>query len=117
MERTEKPVRPKLEYRVLFGKLYIFGKKFTKGEVFEAYPEEIPAFFMDKLVCISDEARKAATIQEPDKSGTKEDLYEVIKRADTRGWYDVVNKKTGKPINEDALRLPKAEELRDTLNA
>ena len=117
---VEKPIvvtiRPRLRYRVLSGSIRIFKKVFRKNDVFDAYPEEIPANFMHILFCISDLATIEATVEEPDKPGTKEDLYTIIAAAGV-GWYDVINVETKKAINEKGLRLPAAETLRNTLNA
>ena len=115
-EKIVVKIRPRLKYRVLNGSLRIFKKAYRKGDIIEAYPEEIPKMFMDKVFCISDEVTIAKTVEDVDKPGTKEDLYTIIAAAGV-GWYDVINVETKKAINEKGLRLPAAETLRNTLNA
>ena len=109
-------IRPKLEYRVLRGSFRIFGISYKKNDKFFAYPEEIPKVFMEKLICVSDEATKVLTIEDPDKPDTKENLY-VVRKTRSPGWFEVINIETGKSINEKSLRRLSAETLCDSLNS
>lgn len=113
-EITEIPIRSKLKYRFIGSSLTIFGKTYSKNEVLEAYPENIPKGFIDLLVCISsiDEQEDASTKK---LFTTKEDLYAIVPLEGST-LFNVVNDSTGKQLNEKALPKESAEKLRDSVN-
>lgn len=111
----EEVIRPLLKWRLTSGSLRIFGKKIPVNGVFEAYPEQIPAVFKRSVVCLSDEfSQKLSAEMAPDVP-KKETLY-AIRPATAKGWYNVVNVVTQKPLNEKTLKLADAEKLLGTLN-
>jgi len=117
IEKEEKPlevkVRPLLEYRVLYNGFNFRKKRFSAGATFEAYPEEIPVAFMDKLICLSS-AEKIDANKYPFEKKPLEKLYEIEKNE--KGFV-VVNKESGKIMNENKMTQSQAEKLRDTLNS
>jgi len=110
-------VRPKLQYKLVSGTLRIMGRVLKKNDVFDAYPEQIPAAFKKYIVCISDkEVQVKATPAEHEKYISKEDVLYEIRPSLSKDWYNVVNKITGKPLNEKTLRLADAEKLAKAVN-
>ncbi len=116
-EAVIQPVnRLKLRYKLLTGTLRILGKTVKKNEVFEAYPEQIPTVFKRSIVCVSDPDTQAMVLADQEKLIPKKEISYEVRPATAKGWYNVVNKITGKPINEKSLRLEDANSLMEALN-
>ena len=86
------------------GSLYLKNKIVKPGEVFQAYPEDIPEAFRNAIVPIDD---KAARVQN----------YETVKISFTKapskteeGKFDILDV-SGKKVNERALEASEAESL------
>ena len=105
---------------------YIRGKIIKPNEVFIAKPEEIPRIFRKQVVALEDiqEALdidadiapvKPFVARRKESSEMEDGAYET--KARSRGWWNVVNKASGKVINEKGLREDAAKELVAELNA
>ena len=103
---------------------YIRGKIIKPNEVFIARPDEIPLAFRKQVVALEDipEIPKVDIIpvqpfvaRRKESSEMEEGAYET--KARSQGWWDVMNKASGKVINEKGLREGAAKELVAELNA
>jgi len=103
---------------------YIRGKIIKPNEVFTAKPEEIPLAFRKQVVALEDIPEiskvdivpvKPFVVRRKEPSEMEEGAYET--KARSQGWWDVVNKASGKVINEKGLRENTAKELVAELNA
>ncbi len=99
------------------------GRKIVKpNEEFLAYPSEIPDGFRDTIVPleeipevipvspsfeVKERAEEPVQPLEVDEDAPE---YEAVKR-EKGHWYDVINKETGKPLNDKALTKVQAVEL------
>lgn len=117
------------------------GKIIKPNEKFSACPEEIPEAFRDIVVPIGDLPKEVPIVSETEFKiedreveateveevpggaavGTEdmvehegEPTHKIKDRG--RGWYDVVNVATGKPINDSGLREDAAKELLESLS-
>ena len=116
VKTTTDAVRPKLKYKkVGGGSLKILGKVYKKNDVFEAFPEQIPAAFNNVVLCVSDDETQKLSTSFLVKKFPKELLY-ILSPAKTAGLFNVINSATKKNINEKELRLVDAEKLRNALN-
>ena len=99
----------KIRYRKLGrGSLRFRGQIIKPNQVFEAHPWDIPPAFSDVVVPI-DKVSGA-----PVRSKIKPVEYKLKARA-SGGWFDIVNAKTGKQMNEKALKRSDALKLVDKL--
>jgi hypothetical protein len=105
-------------------------KTIVPGKAFYAHPEDIPAGFKDLFTeAPSRAARKesretAKAANEPPADDAKAEPAERgdkpefdIVPADAPGWYDVLNKSTGKKLNEKKLRAEEAQKFVQELSA
>ena len=90
------------------------GRRIKPGQVFDAYPSEIPEGFRDQVKPLGDktteEVFKETGIIESKEPGFK-------KESKGGGWFDVINLKTGKVLNEKSLREEEADKLVEALEA
>ena len=121
MERKSKPtpvqiVEPqKLHWKkVGGGALRLQGQIIKPNQEFWAFAEDIPAAFMDCIVCLDDSKLQELKVAEKKVAETPEELYTLKKVK--KGWFNVVNAE-GKAINEDLLSEEAAKELKTALEA
>jgi hypothetical protein len=112
-DNTPKPNR----YKKVGGGSFRMGNKIIKpGQIFVAFPNDIPKAFRDMVVLVSGnvawEEEKIKEIPVPPLKITKP-VYEIKKREGSQ-WYDVYDLQ-GKKINEKGLTQEKAESLKKTL--
>lgn len=91
------------------------------GQVFHAFPDEIPKSFLNLVKLLSGPAENnAVTGPETAVDGSKssgptipmpptEKPFKIALRA--AGWYQVVNTETGKPIVSKSMRKEAAEKM------
>ena len=82
------------------------GRIIKPNQTFYAHLDEIPEAFRDVIVPVDGLPEEEQEITLATATG-----YEVQERVNTKGWHDVVNLISGKPINEKALRKDEAEKL------
>lgn len=85
------------------------------GEMFEAFPYEIPDAHRDVVACIDKKALKESEEEATEIVSKVETIFVV--RAVSRGWYNVFNVASDKAMNDSNIRKGKADELAATLNA
>jgi len=109
MKRTkEKKDTGKIRYRKLGrGSLRFRGQIIKPNQVFEAYPGDIPPSFTDVIIPVDKDSGK------PVRSKIKPAEYKLEPRGGN--WFNIVNAKTGKRMNENALRRPDALKLIEKL--
>lgn len=114
MERT-RGTEGKMRWRKIGGgSLRLTNMKFVRsGQVFEAYPKDIPEAFRDVIICLdpvekinAEKEKKVADVAK------KANSYSKVSRG--VGYWNVVDK-NGKVINEKGLRENKADELLKSL--
>lgn len=107
------PVDTRLRWKKVGGGTLTFRNRYVKpGEIILAHAEELPKAFMDTLVCLDkDQLGKVQEVKRKE-THTPEILYTIKKEG--KGWW-VVNA-TGKPLNEEPLTQPQAEELMKAMN-
>jgi len=94
------------------GSLTLLGKFIKPGDIFTAYPHQIPKVFRDVIVPLDEIKSEAAPVVEPVKT-----LYTIVPRGASKSLFDVINEavldEEGKPkrINEKALTKAVAEQL------
>jgi hypothetical protein len=111
MERSKYKDDGKVLYKkVKGGSLYFFGKRIKAGEVFRAYPKDIPDAFKDQIVALEDSAveKEETEVQKPDSG------YQLQHRG--ASWWNVIDK-YGKQINDKALKKDDAQTLIEELEA
>lgn len=116
-KKKEEEPKPLLWQKIGRGSLRMFGRIIKPGERFEAYPNEIPEAFRDVIRCLDEEGLKA-TINNPAAAAPpkpKEKLYKIAPSG-VRGWFVVINIKSGKQASPTKLRKEAAMTLADTLN-
>lgn len=86
------------------------------GEVFEAYLDEIPEAFQDVIVCLDKSVLQATKDEKELEDSITEQQYEVMAIKGSKGWYNVVNLQTGKPINTKKMRKGVAQDTLKSLN-
>jgi hypothetical protein len=75
------------------------------GQIFEAYPEDIPKAFRDVV-------KPVTPLPEPEEEKIPDSTTFVIKpKGKSKTWFDVIDTSSEKPINEKALRKEEAEQL------
>lgn len=84
------------------------GKIIKPNQVFEAYPEDIPVAFRDRVVPVNPDDLPQEYPLEVVKAN-----YQVIFKSP--GWYDVVDG-NGKVVNEKRLRSEDAKRLVEQLS-
>ena len=84
------------------------------GQVFTAYPSDIPKAFADLVQCLDDEEVQKLVIEEK-PFHVKEELY-TIGELTPGGWH-VLNGKTKKPLQDKPMSKEDAIILRDSLNS
>ncbi len=108
--------RPKLRYmKEGKGSLYLFDAIIKPGQVISVYPEDIPEKYKSAFTCLESPELQEWAKKENEETAVKEVLYDVVDN-ETKGWYDVINVETSKPINEKKLRKADAERLCSSLN-
>ena len=108
---------PKLKYKKLGGgslRLNIGGKiKIIKeGEVFSAYPNEIPPAFKDTIMPL--DATQAAIVAQAVKPKPSKVEYKIVPRGKSKSLFDVVDG-LDKRINDQPLSKEVAEQLLEDL--
>jgi ATP-dependent RNA circularization protein (DNA/RNA ligase family) len=98
--------KDKIKWRKIAGTININGKDYKTGQVFWAYEDEVPESFRDTCIPLEELPSK-----KPYVSKTKFEVQSV-----GYGWYDVVNKETGKKINDKRLRENQAKQLIEELH-
>ena len=93
------PERKKLRYKKVTGGIFFSATKqpVRKGEIFLAYPEEIPAGFAPSFICLD-------AIASPADQGVKVGLAPAGKN-----FWNVVNTLTGDVLNEKPLDAASAK--------
>lgn len=91
------------------GNLSFAGKRIEPGEKFLAHPDQISEYFRDvvKPLNAQDLVEEEPEIQEP----------EYVMEHKGYGWYVILNKQSGKQINESNLRKQEAENMLAELKA
>ena len=114
MERTKKTdtVEPvddgKIWWKKVGGGSFKLGKRYIKpGEKFRASEDEIPKGFRDLIIPL-EELRGEAVEKKIALSKTE---YEIRPRGKSKAYFDVVNKQSGKVINDEGLKKEIAEKL------
>lgn len=94
-----------VRYRKLGGgSLRFRGRIIKPNQVFEAHPGDLPPAFSDVIVPVDKNSGQ------PVRSKIKPAEYKLEAR-DSGGWFDIVNAKTGKRMNEKALKRSDALKL------
>jgi len=103
------------------GRIRMFGKIIKQGQIVVAYPDEITFNINRHFVVLDDEGN---VVVETKQKEVKKDFVIVprtgmayTKVETSKGWFDVINIGTGKPLNEKKLRKDQADALVHTLNA
>jgi|WetSurSiteA1Bulk_404760.scaffolds.fasta_scaffold206564_2 hypothetical protein len=116
MERTKTGILPEqlISWKKTGnGALRLKNLRYIKpGEIFEAYPSQIPAAFRDTVIPLNPAKLKEEEQQREEvinKVAVESSAYTVKPRG-VGGWVDVIDI-NGKVINEKAMKLPAAEEL------
>ncbi len=87
------------------------GRKIKSGQIFKAYPSEIPQAFRDNIKAL-----------DPVPPPPEEEILEVdegeytLKSRGAGGWYDILDSE-GKVVNEKALKKDAALEHIESLQA
>jgi len=107
------------------------GRIIKPNQVFEAYESDIPQAFRKFVVPLDPLPKEEVKVEDnfeikPAEGKKEEDMekeldikedeeleVEMVHRGG--GWYDVINKKSGKKINEKPLKKTDAEILLETL--
>lgn len=105
MERRQKG---QIKWKNISGTMSLNGKVYTAGQTFFAFEEEVPEGFRDTVVPLEELPSEAFTIP------VATDIYEI--RSTGYGWYDVVNKETGKKMNDKGLREADAKKFVEELS-
>jgi len=84
------------------------------GQVFTAYPSDIPTAFADLVQCLDDDAVQKLVIEEK-PFHVKEELY-TIGELTPGGWH-VLNGKTKKPLQDKPMSKEDATVLMNSLNS
>jgi hypothetical protein len=87
------------------------------GEVFKAYPDEIPQAFRDSIIPL-DDIGNLTPQQEPAKLIQPKDIKKVeykIIPSGRKGYFDIESS-TGKKMNEKPMREETAEKLIEDLS-
>ena len=126
-------------WKKLSGKLKIHGRIVLPGQIFRANFEEIPEVFRDTCQCLDplpnetvmkavkthvirerketpvevviDGSKIAEAVTEQAPAPPESDNTELEIKPRSPGWFDIVNIKTGKVLNENALRKADAERI------
>ena len=119
IKRIEKVVDGKVRYKKLGrGSLRMNGKIIKPGEIFYAYPDQIPTTFKDIIIPLDDtvEAREERQVKETiaPKVNVVKHEYSLQNKGKSTLWWDVVDS-NGKVINEKGLKKEDAESLIENL--
>lgn len=109
MERTKsKSQEQKIRWKKFGGGSFrtVHGKIIKPGQVFDAYPSEIPDAFRDTV-------RPLDALPEEEPIHAVQPTY-TMKKRETSNFYDVFDSQ-GKQVNDKALTRIKANELIETL--
>ena len=113
----ELPMHLKLRYRKEGGGTFtIFKRVYKKGDIIEAYPEQIPEAFMDSLVCISSPEEQKQAIAESKGIAYSIEFMYIVTPSIPVGSFNVINTETKKQINEKQLSKADADKLCQSLN-
>lgn len=138
MSESNKPEKVKYK-KIGGGSLRINGQIIKPNQTFYAYPHQLSAW-ENVVDCLEPdklpenehyedvtrfklepkenqrEYKDDEKIADKDEAMEKsDDEFDIKDRG--RGWYDVVNVQSGKAINENALRIQEAKDLKATLEA
>jgi len=104
-------------FRLIYKVGELAGKKkiVKPGEVFEAFPEEVPEAFRDVVIPLDKVQKQSVEEQERPIPGIKAIYTKKLRNEKVPGWFDVVDDK-GKAQNERALREAAANEILKALN-
>ena len=121
MERTKNVVvegeeRAKVKYKKIGGgSLRLGGKIIKPGEVFKAYPEDIPVGFRDLVIPVEGgNVSWEKPIVPPPPLVIMKPVFELKPRGKSKSLFDVVDGQ-GKAINEKPLPKATAEKLIEDL--
>jgi len=116
MERAKKNEEGKVKFRKIgAGSLRLPNMRYIRsGDVFEAYPDEIPLAFRDVIIPL-EPLPVVEVVKEEVITKLAEESVEYTLSPRGGGWFDVVDKE-GKPINEKALKEVVAKELIESLS-
>lgn len=119
----EFPDRRKTRYvKVHNAKLRIFEEVASKGDTIIAYPEEIKVRISThfKVLIEESDGYKEIKVTQKTEKNYSNDLENKVtqyeKKEVSPGWYDVINIRTNKSINEKKLREVAASLLVNSLN-
>jgi hypothetical protein len=111
-ETTGKP-----KWRKIGGGSLRIGNRIIKpGQTFEANSEEISPAFRNMVIPVSGDAVFKSVVKEfPKEDVPVKDVikteFEMVPHGKSLFLFDVVNKETGKPVNEKSLKKDVAETL------
>lgn len=116
MERTRATNDGRVKWQKNGGGFFVIpGKQIIKpGQVFWAFPEEIPAAFRDQVVPVDQTEAKKLEPTPDAEIPAAEPLYTIKARTEGGTWYDIVDG-NGKVLNEKALHKDKAEKYLKSL--
>ena len=77
------------------------GRIIKQNQKFKAYPEDLPSSFMDVIIPLDKVTDKPLDLK------VESTEFKLNSRGGG-GWFDVLNAKTGKRMNEKALKRPDA---------
>ena len=120
-----------MKFLVLAGTHIEEGVTYTKNQVIETEHDLLSCFTANRFQRIAGDEpvrtpielpqkkAKANPVPEPTPEPVKEEevkpVYEV-EPDKARGWYNVINMTTKKPVNDSRMRRTQADTLKDSLN-
>jgi hypothetical protein len=92
----------RLRYKKVTGGIHrhFDGQKVKKDEILLAHPGDLSPIILKHFVCLD---------KTPDEE--QEITMELGLRDRGNGWYDVINKKTGQVLNDQAMRAKDARQF------
>jgi len=90
------------------GSLYFKNHIIKPNEKFWAAKESLPKAFMDTLIPLTKLPEEEVVVEQKVEAG-----YKLSPKG--RGWFDIVDEKTGKKLNEKSMRLDEATEYLESL--
>lgn len=100
----------KIRYKKIGGGSFSIGNRYIKpNQIFEADPDEIPSAFKDVVIALDEEKEKKAVKRKAKEDAEDKESAEYDLKHKGGGWYNIVNKDTGKILNESPLKKEDAE--------